>query len=207
MVFDSVEKLNKIALEKATPALSFNLEIGELKFKGVYFSQTCTFLIGELGYTIAWQFSVRNGYSVTPFIPTDVFSAIREKVFHAVNDKKTTPLFERLNSLIKALPEESFLVETKSSITSLLKTAVTGDRNYDIDGDKPFFIGWRRNPKGDFPNPLNLNKTERLFGFEIRELCYKNKISSRWSINANDQSFDFLNCTNVKREIIHGKEI
>lgn len=204
MVFNSVEKLDRISQDKNTTALSFNIEVGDMKFKGIYFSGTRTFLIGELGNTIAWQFSVKNGNTVNPFIPNDVFGVIRDKVFKAVNDKRTTPFFEKLNDLIKNLPDESFLTETQKGIASLLKTAVTRDKTYDTDGDKPFFIGWRRNPKGDLPNSLNLNKTERLFGFDIRELCYKNNISSRWSSNANDQSFDFLNCINVKREIMNG---
>ncbi|MDG2539220.1 hypothetical protein P5Y53_16205 [Dyella jiangningensis] len=72
--------------------------------------------------------------------------------------------------------------------SSIDRDGKTGDKKYDKEGDRPFFDHWRRvsaSPKG-------LTKIQRTFGRDIRERCYRHKVTGVWSDTPKPDSLIFL---------------
>jgi hypothetical protein len=178
-------------------AVLFHFSFENLEAKGVFFARSKTFTIGIKGKNVGWQIDVSNG-ALSKLIPNGAYAQISAVLKSDDGKYSNLPFFLKLKSTlaeIVALPLQ--LSPTNEEIKELIRACKTKDKKYDSEGGKPFFDHWRRVP----PSNESKRKIQRYFGAEVKEACYKNKVTAVWSAEPKDSSLLFLDPKNAIREV------
>lgn len=192
MNFNCVNNLIQIANRAQVESLLFNTKFGHLTVTGIFFVEPITFLIAIPNKNVAWQFMVGEDQQITPGIPKEVYRAVIDDLILVTGENKTTPLFRFINNFLQEANETHFRETNRAEIGNYLALTRTQDRDYDEEGELPFFLKFRRNPKGSKPSVDNLKKTGKNFGSSVRSFCYHNRVSSCWTDRITNRTLDFL---------------
>lgn len=174
----------------------FNFMFNMLSIRGMYFNKTKTITIAIQGYNVAWQTNIFNE-TISSWIPTEAYNVIKNALqqngVYSNND-----FFNKLQDEFKSFCLRTNVVSpTEDEIKDLLKDCKTNDKAYGNDGSKPFFKNWKRVK----PSKESLYKIQHYFGQNIRESCYKHKVTAVWSANIQQKSLQFLNPNDAIVEI------
>ncbi len=184
---------------KNADTILFGFEHNGIKGSVVFFLNSITFMIGIKDYNVGWLASVTNNY-LSESLPTDVFREIKnmlDVVEYVKTDKggyfkhSTAGLFQTISTRMRNVQLEEIIIPTEQVLIDSIKRTRTTDRNYDKDGERPFFKTWSRNTNRGRVEVHNLEKTKRAFGKAIESHCRKNNISSVWSSTPTDKSLLF----------------
>lgn len=151
-------------------------------------------LLGLSDHNLAWTIDLSNG-RISEHIPQEVYDVISAVLKH---DNKFTnrPFFERLVATISDVALELNSVSNEEIIAELSNTK-TADRKYDEHGERPFFNHWRRVRA----SKLGLTKIQRYFGWDVRNECFKNKVTAVWSDLPTSEALVFLDPEKVIGQI------
>jgi len=139
----------------------------------------------SIGHSIAFnEYGKFNAY-----LPKEFYDAIESDLVKIYKKNKVNLMWDDFDKFLLTLDINEISEANDNEIINIMKAQKTNNRKYDPDGEKPFFIGWARHRKNDVSTE-NLNKTERYFGIEIKELCINKNVSSRWSDTIHSNSLD-----------------
>lgn len=174
----------------------FNFNFNGLTIRGMYFNKTKTVTIAIQGHNVAWQTNISNE-TISAWIPNEAYTIIKNALQkNGVYSNKD--FFNKLKDELNAFCSQNNVVSpTEDEIKDILKDCKTNDKAYGNNGNKPFFKNWKRVK----PSKESLYKIQHYFGQEIRESCYKNKVTAVWSANVQQKSLQFLNPNDAKAEI------
>jgi hypothetical protein len=212
----ALENLNEICESHKADYIIFEFNHNNINGSLVYFSNTNTFMLGIRDLNAGWLIPVINNDSIQAFIPLDQFKLIK----HELDDgeevitengsyfKKTpTPMFETIKTTMECLKSSEARVPSKNEIIDGIGRTRTVDKNYDPEGEKPYFKSWRKNGVRNTGTQIevstkNLIKTSRSFGQEIKDYCKENNITSVWSKEPTTNSrLIFSSTNNIKSNI------
>ncbi|SBV53043.1 hypothetical protein XBLMG947_3846 [Xanthomonas bromi] len=175
----------------------FHFEFETLAVKGVFFARSKTLTIGIKEKNVGWQIDVSNG-ALSNMIPNEDYTQISAALKNESGEYSNRPFFLKLKSALAEIATSPRpLSPTDEEIKELIRACKTKDKKYDPEGEKPFFDHWRRVP----PSNESKRKIQRYFGVEVKEACYKNKVTAVWSAEPKDNSLLFLSPQSAKREI------
>lgn len=197
----TVEVNNLIAIckEKGTDTILFGFEHNGINGSVVFFLNSITFMIGIKDYNVGWLASVTNNY-LSESLPKDVFREIKnmlDVVEYVKTDKggyhrhSTAGLFQTISARMRNVQLDEVIIPAEQELIDSIRRTRTTDRDYDKDGERPFFKTWSRNTNRGRVEARNLEKTKRVFGKDIENHCRKNNISSVWSSTPTDKSLLF----------------
>ncbi|WP_433581641.1 DUF6037 family protein [Paenibacillus amylolyticus] len=205
-----IKNLIAICEEKSTDSILFNFEHNGIKGSVVFFLNSITFMIGIKDYNVGWLASVTNNY-LSESLPLDVFREIKnmlDVVEYVKTDKggyhrhSTSGLFQTISARMRSVQLDEVIIPAEQELIESIRRTRTKDRNYDMDGERPFFKTWSRNTYRGRVEAHNLEKTKRVFGRDIENHCRKNNISSVWSSTPTNKSLLFRTRTEeIIREI------
>lgn len=172
--------------------LLFTFNFNAFEFKCLYFQNTNTFLISHPDKDCAYMFSLDEKGKFNGKLPREFYYAIRETLIKETGNQTIKQIWESLDERIATLSVSDIEQISDREVIKHLGQTKTSDKSYDKEGDMPFFKTWRRNSKKSRVSYENLSKTERLYGKEVRDQCYKENISSIWSDIPSEKSLDFI---------------
>lgn len=192
---DLVERLNlKTAL--------FDFDFIGLKFKCLYIHSTKTFVLSVEQKSTGFAISISAVQTFNGSTPLDFYKNIKAELMKETGDNKITPLFVCLNNKILTINEEHLISASDVQVIEQISLTRHTDKDFDEDCQRPFFENWyRHKTTKKSPSHKNLDKTERYFGFEIKDICKQNRITSQWSTGYSKKSLDLLFLDQVRREL------
>ncbi|WP_192985827.1 hypothetical protein [Pseudomonas sp. EggHat1] len=194
---DLLSDLLHQASSQRNEALLFHFDFETLAVKGVFFARSKTLTIGIKEKNVGWQIDVSNRV-LSNLIPNEAYTQISAVLKNEDGKYSNRPFFLKLkSSLAEIAASPQPLSPTDEEIKELIRACKTKDKKYDSEGEKPFFDHWRRVP----PSNESKRKIQRYFGVDVKEACYKNKVTAVWSAEAKDNSLLFLNPQSATREI------
>ncbi|WP_298316786.1 hypothetical protein [uncultured Aquimarina sp.] len=170
--FETIEKLNFLSTKEENNSIIFHFIFKTLNVRCIYFGNSRTMIIGFSGRNSAWNLNLSNR-KISEFIPNEAYKLISD----VLKEEKTysnKDFFITLKDTIENLKEESVNPVTENQILEALKETKTRDKNYDKEGEKPFFDHWRRVK----PSKESLNKIQRYFGDKVRKQCFYNSVTA-----------------------------
>lgn len=194
-----INNLAKICKAKNTDTILFSFEHNGIKGSVVFFLNGLTSMIGIKDYNVGWLASATNNF-LSESLPADVFRGIKnmlDVVEYVKTDKggydkhSTAGLFQTISARMRNVQLDEVIIPTEQELIESIRRTRTTDRNYDKDGERPFFKTWSRNTNRGRVEAHNLEKTKRVFGKDIENHCRKNNISSVWSSAPTDKSLLF----------------
>ncbi|AZH30626.1 DUF6037 family protein [Paenibacillus sp. M-152] len=194
-----INNLITICKGKSTDTILFSFEHNGIKGSVVFFLNSLTFMIGIKDYNVGWLASVTSNF-MSESLPADVFRKIKnmlDVVGFVKTDKggyykhSTAGLFQTISARMINVQLDEVVVPTERKLIEFIGRTRTNDRDYDKDGELPFFKTWSRNINRGRVNKHNLEKTKRVFGKDIENHCRKNNISSVWSSTPTEKSLLF----------------
>ena len=202
--FNYILRLREVLEKREQKSFLFNCLFYDYTITGIYFVEADTLLISFPSIKVAWQSYLSKEKHLNSFLPKDIYQKIKP-ILKIHTNYKPEPIYTTIDNYFKLVSENELIEATKNQIQEIFSQTISTDRKYDKDCDKPFFLGWRRNPKDSTPSNENIEKTARTFGKAVKEICKTNKISSRWTHKLTERTFDFLNKID-EQEIINGIE-
>lgn len=194
-----INRLITICKDISTDTILFSFEHNGIKGSVVFFLNSLTFMIGIKDYNVGWLASATKNF-MSESLPSDVFREIKDMldvVEFVKTDRggyhkhSTAGLFQTISARMRNVQlDEIFLPKERELIEYIGRTR-TKDKNYDKDGERPFFKTWSRNTNRGCVEEFNLEKTKRVFGKDIEKHCRKNNISSVWSKTPTNKSLLF----------------
>jgi hypothetical protein len=198
LIKTTIDTLIQQSEEHGVLAWLFRFSYSGVRFRGVFFSRSQTILLGVEAKNVAWQLAVSEEGNISGWIPKEVFPSLLG-VLPRVDGKLTTaPLFSALGEALDRLAISETKEQAKETdILHLLGECRTKDSRYGVDGELPYFFHWRRVK----PSKEARNKIQDHFGREVREVCYRNKVTAVWSAIPRDASLCFLDSIKAIQEI------
>ena len=194
---DILPGLFRLASSQPNEAVLFHFSFETLEVKGVFFARSKTLTLGIKEINVGWQIDVSSG-ALSNLIPHEAYTQICAVLKCEDGKYSNRPFFLKLKSALAELTESTELLSpTDDEIRELIRSCKTKDKKYDSEGDKPFFDHWRRVR----PSKESKRKIQRYFGVEVKEACYKNKVTAVWSAEPKDNSLLFLLPPKAKREV------
>lgn len=194
-----INNLTALCNRKSTDTILFSFEHNGIKGSVVFFLNSLTFMIGIKDYNVGWLASASKNF-MSESLPGDVFREIKDMldvVEFVKTDKggyhkhSTAGLFQTISARMRNVQLDEIIVPTERELTEYIGRTRTKDKNYDKDGERPFFKTWSRNTNRGRVEEHNLEKTKRVFGKAIENHCRKNNISSVWSKTPTNKSLIF----------------
>ncbi len=199
MILSNLESFQALASNSNNKVVQFEFEFIKLVFNCIFIPQSKVLIISNNDRRVAFAINIKADNSFNTKIPTDFYDAIKDYLLEEIDSYKITPFYEKLNEV---LPNAELSEISDMDVLKLVSYTFHTDKAKDECAGAPYFNGWNLNKgKNKKPSNLNLDKTERYFGFEVRELCQKNKVTSQWSATATDKSLDILKLNEVIAEI------
>ncbi|WP_430404109.1 DUF6037 family protein [Fluviicola sp.] len=158
----------------------------------MFFYKSNTFLISHSNTQVAYTFSFNKWGDFSGGFPSEFYLSIHHELVKCTGSNKVGQIWDALDSFILQLTTADNEPHDEGDIKHYLGQTKTKDKKFDEEGEMPFFSNWRRNPQNRRASEDNLDKTERLFGKEIRKRCESENVSSVWSKSATKKSMDFL---------------
>ena len=194
---DLLPSLFRLALSQRNEAVLFHFGFETLEVKGVFFARSKTLTIGIKERNVGWQIDVSSG-TLSNLIPHEAYTQISAVLKCEDGKYSNRPFFLKLKSALAELTDSTELISpTDEEIRELIRSCKTKDKKYDSEGDKPFFDHWRRVS----PSSESNKKIQRYFGVEVKEACFKNKVTAVWSAEPKNNSLLFLLPLKAKREV------
>lgn len=171
----------------------FSYKFNDLIIRGIFFANSKSIIIGIESYNCAWSISIKlskeNLYYINTYIPNYIY----KKIFKLLKNGETysNEIFfsELISNLSQMITQNNLEGANDNEILSLLENIRFSTERYNKnDVKRPFFHYWRRVK----PSIKSLNKIEDIFGSEIRQECYRNKITAVWSDKPTKNSLEFL---------------
>lgn len=199
IIREQIEHLKEVCERKNLISVIFKFIYQDVNFRGIYFNEANTILVGAEGHNVGWYFEVEND-KINTFLPQEVFEKLRP--LYKGKIIKTSELCNNMLAAILSLKEDEAEQINRRDLIDIIRKTKGNNSKSDKDHNKPFFDHWRRQPIGKRgPSPENLNKTAACFGYKIKKLCKDNNISSVWTAEPSEKSLNFLNVSNVEDEI------
>lgn len=131
------------------------------------------------GYLVYELYQIINATVNTNGI-TAMWNYINDILSDIIKDEQNVYAYN-VNEENNIVPDNNIdVTKLKDYLTKIVPSLATKDEKID-EGDKPFFISWRKNHESRKPSEKNLEKTARYFGKDTKKECETNKISSVWS--------------------------
>jgi hypothetical protein len=196
-VLNILSDLVRIAVAQRNGAILFAYQFKDMVIRGVFFGRPKTLTIGISDRNVGWQCDLSNGH-LSEQIPKEAYRVIKDALKEG-DSYSNKPFFLELKAALSNIASSSEVRSpTDEDIRFLLHNCKTQDKKYDQDGDKPFFDHWRRVR----PSSESLKKIQRYFGYQVREECFRNKVTAVWSAEPKEKSFYFLNPDIVVGEVL-----
>ena len=192
MKLDNYRHLVELSKQSNQSRLLFTFEFYKLQFKCLFFYWSSTFLISNSNGQVAYMFALNDSGDFNGKLPNEFYLSIYKELTDSTGSNKVTQLWEALSHHILTLTIKDIEPITHTDIAKFVRQTSTKDKDYDSEGAMPFFKNWRRNNERQKVSLDNLNKTERLFGREVRQRCFGENVSSVWSSVYSEKSDDFL---------------
>ena len=193
-----LDKLNDCCDMQGSKSIIFGFNYKSLNIRCIFFQSTQTILIGFAERSVAWQIDISDN-RISEQIPNEVYRVINDLLKNSEEKYSNRPLFDSLLKTIESLELSQIENAKNNDIIGLLEYTKTRDKKYDKEGDKPYFNHWRRVD----PSSESLYKIQRYFGKNVRESCWKNKVTAVFSENISPNSLTFLSVEDVEEEIEH----
>lgn len=180
--------LRALAQRDDMHSLLFSFPFNGLRVRGVYFDGPVTLTIAITDANVGWQVDVSSG-KLSTWIPSESYKVIGQALKDETGDYANKPFFMSLKAALEGLVATAEANQpSDDELRQLLASCKTKDKKYDKEGDLPFFHHWRRVA----PTKEALAKIQRTFGREIREHCYKHRVTGVWSGTPKPDSLIFL---------------
>jgi hypothetical protein len=190
--------LDNLARENNARSLLFSFTFKGLQVRGVYFNQTHTITVAFANENLGWQSYVSEQGLLSESIPNEVYKVISRVMKDSSGAYTNKPFFAALiRSLERLIADKEATALSDAEIRALLAVCKTGDNKYDEHGDRPFFDHWRRVPA----SKLGLAKIARVFGFAVRQECYRFGVTGVWSEQPKMDSLLFLDPAEAMRRV------
>ena len=190
-----IEKLDALATKEINSAILFRFAFKSLNVRCIYFSSTKTIIVAIAGRNSAWSIDLSSG-KMTESVPNEAYTLIKD-VLKRENVYVNKDFFVELKRVLENINSTNVETVTKNQILESLRDTKTRDKNYDKEGEKPYFDHWRRVK----PSKDSLNKIQRTFGQKVREECFSNKVTGVWHEIPSPNSLNFLDPDSVILEI------
>lgn len=188
------------AKEKTHERLLYNVKFGETVLKCLLLVDIRVLMIAakNKGHVASHSVCIYDKGRIMSYIPSDFYKLILKDIYIVCENNKADSFWSYIDN--KKINIKDAYEATNEDIIDIIKTLKTGDKKFDPDGEKPFFVAWIRNRKKHVSSK-NIEKTARYFGSEIEGFCKANNISSKWSSEISNKSLDFLYNAKVKKEL------
>jgi len=196
---NEIGHLTAICKEKNSDTILFSFEHNRIRGSVIFFLNSLTFLFGIKDFNVGWLAPVTDGV-LSGRLPTDVFKRIKDMldvVEYVKTDRgeyakhSTAGLFQTISTRMRIIQTDEVMVPSDEEMIESIRKTRTNDKDYDKEGELPFFKTWSRNTNRGRVKVHNLEKTKRVFGKEIENHCRKNNISSVWSATPTERSLLF----------------
>lgn len=155
--------------------LLFSFSYEKLFVSCIFASKPKILIVAIPSNNCGWNTDVSDGF-ISEKIPNEAYKIISKSLKSKSGKYSNKNFFKELaNQLISQIDKE-LTIASENSIQDMLQYTKTNDKNYDTWGDKPFFDHWRRVK----PSSKSLDKIQRLFGRDVREACWKAKVTGVW---------------------------
>lgn len=187
-----LSELKNTALNQPNGAILLSYHFAGLRVRGIFFSRSITLLVGVVDKNVAWACDISDG-KLSERIPNEAYRVIGAALVTMEDEqvkRSNKPFFERLKSELEEVisSKDTIAAPDDEEIKTLLWCCKTKDKKYDKEGERPFFKCWRRVS----PSPEMKDKIQRNFGREVREQCYRNKVTAVWVSEPSEKSLLFL---------------
>lgn len=177
-MIDIRENLNQIisACDR-TPnhCLLFSFNYEDLFVNCIFAGKPKILIVAIPNNNCGWNTDISDGF-ISEKIPNEAYKIISKSLKNESGNYSNNNFFKELAAqLISQIDKEPTRASEKN-IQDTLRCTKTNDKKYDTWGDKPFFDHWRRVK----PSSQSLNKIQRLFGRDVREACWKAKVTGVW---------------------------
>jgi hypothetical protein len=203
----NLNELLTIADKYSCQRLLFDFNLDKIVLKCLILVPNRVLMFSVKGNCIGCAVAINNYGEIDTYLPREFRDILNNDLKKQFNGS-TNKMFEYFNNyLSKYLNNYDINKISESSIDeikNIIKTIKTKEKEYDEDGENPFFKSWVRHKKNNF-SPDNIKKTARYFGINIANLCENQNISTRWCDIFQKKSLDFLDIEKAKDEILNKK--
>jgi hypothetical protein len=200
MKFENINKIICEAENRSYSKLLFDFKFGNIVLKCLLIVESRILMISIKKYSVGHRISFGKNGDFSGSLPKDFLKVVIDEILNTYNEKKVTLMWNDLDNHLLHLNIDKIAEVNNSDIISILRTQKTIDKNFDPDGDKPFFETWVRHKIKGYSKE-NIKKTESYFGYPIANLCKEHNISSRWNAQPQNDSLDFLNLKKAENDI------
>lgn len=192
----NIENLNELinfCENKTNNSFLFAYKFKGLNVRGIFFANSKSIIIGLENYNCAWSIGVKTSRENLNYINTYIPNYIYKKICESLKNDENYTNKEFFSALVdylsRIITQDNLEGANDDEIVSLLEnTKFSTERYSKNDVERPFFYYWRRVK----PSAKSLNKIEDVFGYEVRQECYRQCITAAWSSNPTRNYLEFL---------------